>query len=140
MTPTGRFTTPLRPARPGTTRRSRRLRITPVLSIVTTIPEQEPQSRVTLPRQPDHDSFVSEELADLKDRFADRFAPFHVLSREPVEADLLHGRLDPDKLSTFFDAAAGSRRGRVVPLRAVRHGGREPRAAADRGVEPSHVH
>ncbi len=36
-----------------------------------------------------------EELADLKDRYPDRFRLLHVLSREPQEAELLSGRLDP---------------------------------------------
>jgi ring-1,2-phenylacetyl-CoA epoxidase subunit PaaE len=144
MTPTGRFTTPLRPGQPrhyaaivaGSG-------ITPVLSIVTTILEQEPKSRVTLlygNRTMSSIMFL-EELADLKNRFAGRFALFHVLSREPVEADLLHGRLDADKLSTFFDV--------LLPVADVDEwflcgpfdmvvASRE--LLLDRGVEPSHVH
>ncbi|MCI0688231.1 MAG: phenylacetate-CoA oxygenase/reductase subunit PaaK [Sporichthyaceae bacterium] len=106
MTPTGRFTTPLVPkqakhyvavvAGSG---------ITPVLSIASTILAHEPDSRVTLlygNRSTSSIMFL-EELADLKNRYPERFALFHVLSREPVDADLLHGRLDPEKLSLFLD-------------------------------------
>ena len=35
-----------------------------------------------------------EELQDLKDRFLDRLRVFYLLTREPVDADLLSGRLD----------------------------------------------
>lgn len=144
MTPTGRFTTPLRPdqarhyvaivAGSG---------ITPVLSIVTTILEREPDSRVTLlyGNRTTGSIMFLEELADLKDRFPERLALYHVLSREPVDAELLHGRLDPEKLSTFLDV--------LLPVDDADEwflcGPFEMVVASrelllDRGVEPSHVH
>ncbi|GAA4917533.1 ring-1,2-phenylacetyl-CoA epoxidase subunit PaaE [Stackebrandtia albiflava] len=78
--------------------------ITPVLSIVTTALETEPESRVTLlfgNRASGTVMFV-DELADLKDRFPDRFHLIHVLSREPQASRLLHGRLDPERLTEIF--------------------------------------
>ena len=106
MTPTGRFTPHLDPAQArhycaiaaGSG-------ITPVLSIVWSVLEVEPDSRVTLVygnRTVGSVMFL-EELADLKDRFADRFTLLHVLSREPQEAELLSGRLDPPRLRRLLD-------------------------------------
>jgi ring-1,2-phenylacetyl-CoA epoxidase subunit PaaE len=46
-----------------------------------------------------------DEIADLKDRFPDRFCVFDVLSREPRDAALLSGRLDGDKLRQVLDDA-----------------------------------
>lgn len=44
----------------------------------------------------------AEELADLKDRYRARFQLDHVLSREPVEAEIFAGRLDRNKLSELL--------------------------------------
>ena len=106
MTPTGRFTPHLEPAQArhycaiaaGSG-------ITPVLSIVASVLEVEPASRVTLiygNRTVGSVMFL-EELADLKDRYPDRFTLIHVLSREPQEAELFSGRLDPPRLRRLLD-------------------------------------
>ncbi len=107
MTPTGRFSPRLDPAQ------SRHYAaiaagsgITPVISIVATALEVEPSSTVTLVygnRTAGSVMFL-EELADLKDRYADRFRLVHVLSREPQEAELLSGRLDPPRLRRLLEA------------------------------------
>ena len=51
-----------------------------------------------------------EELQDLKDRFLERLRLFHLLTREPVDAELLSGRLDKARceslLSTFCQGRA----------------------------------
>lgn len=76
--------------------------ITPMLSIAATV-LREPASTVTLlygNRRTDTVMFA-DELADLKDRYLDRFELVHVLSREPREAELFTGRLDPAKLAAL---------------------------------------
>ncbi|MQA27704.1 MAG: phenylacetate-CoA oxygenase/reductase subunit PaaK [Micromonosporaceae bacterium] len=79
--------------------------ITPVLSLVATALRVEPSSRFTLlygNRYARAVMFV-EELADLKDRYPGRLHVAHVLSREPQEAELFSGRLDPPRLERIFD-------------------------------------
>jgi ring-1,2-phenylacetyl-CoA epoxidase subunit PaaE len=44
-----------------------------------------------------------EELADLKDRYLDRFCLVHVLSREKQEIELLNGRITREKCSQLLD-------------------------------------
>ena len=89
MTPAGRFTAP--PTAPG-----RRTAIavvagsgiTPVLSIMATVLETEPQARFVLVYGSRRAGSVmfAEELADLKDRFLDRLEIFHVISGEAQAA------------------------------------------------------
>ena len=43
-----------------------------------------------------------DELAALKDRYLDRFNLVHVLSREPQDIELLHGRIDRAKADALF--------------------------------------
>ena len=50
-----------------------------------------------------------DEVADLKDRFPDRFAVFHVLSREVRDSALLTGRLDRVKLDELLEVAIAPR-------------------------------
>jgi ring-1,2-phenylacetyl-CoA epoxidase subunit PaaE len=106
MTPSGRFTVPLAEeqakhycaiaAGSG---------ITPILSILATVLEVEPQSRVTLVygNRTSRSVMFLEELEDLKDRHLDRFQLLHVLSREHQEAELLNGRIDGAKLKVLLD-------------------------------------
>ncbi len=80
--------------------------ITPVLSIVASVLEAEPTSRVTLifgNRSVASIMFL-DEVSDLKDRWPDRLQVVHVLSRERQESELLHGRLDPARLRRLLDA------------------------------------
>jgi len=106
MAPTGRFTTSIDPAR-----RRRYVAIaagsgiTPILSIVATVLAREPRSEVALlyANRASASIMFLEELADLKDRHAERFELFHVLSREPQPVELLSGRLDRDRLTRIFD-------------------------------------
>jgi ring-1,2-phenylacetyl-CoA epoxidase subunit PaaE len=108
MTPTGRFTTEVDASRP----RHRAAivagsGITPVLSIAAATLRAEPASRFTLiygNRSAEAVMFL-DELADLKDRFPDRLAVFHVLSREVRDSALLTGRLDRAKLDELLEVA-----------------------------------
>lgn len=80
--------------------------ITPVLSIVTSLLESEPEARVTLICANRNSGSVMflDEVHDLKDRFLDRFRLMHVLSREEQEVELLSGRLDVARLRRIVDA------------------------------------
>ncbi len=62
-----------------------------MLSIVSTVLEVEPRSTVTLlyGNRTTGSVMFLDELADLKDRYPDRFQLVHVLSREPHEVELL---------------------------------------------------
>jgi ring-1,2-phenylacetyl-CoA epoxidase subunit PaaE len=74
--------------------------ITPILSIVATLLEAEPASRVLLiygNRSIARTMFVDEVLA-LKDRYLPRLTLHFVMSREPQEVELFNGRLDPERL------------------------------------------
>ncbi len=106
MTPSGRFFTELEPS-------SRRHHvcvaagsgITPILSIVATTLEAEPESRVTLvyANRTSRTVMFLEEIEDLKDRYRHRFHLIHVLSREPQEAEIFSGRLDTDRMRRLLD-------------------------------------
>jgi ring-1,2-phenylacetyl-CoA epoxidase subunit PaaE len=78
--------------------------ITPVLSLVATILSVEPSSRVTLlyGNRTAGSVMFADELADLKDRYAERFHLVHVLSRESTEVELFNGRIDADRLQRMF--------------------------------------
>ncbi|MDI2124810.1 1,2-phenylacetyl-CoA epoxidase subunit PaaE [Yinghuangia seranimata] len=80
--------------------------ITPMLSIAASVLAGNRASRVTLfyGNRRGGSVMFADELADLKDRFPERFEIAHVLSREPREAELLTGRLDPAKLSELIAA------------------------------------
>ena len=144
MTPSGRFTVPLDPTQAkhycaiaaGSG-------ITPVLSILTTALEVEPESRATLlyGNRTTRTVMFLDELADLKDRHLGRFQIVHVLSRERQEAELLNGRIDAARLKLLLDA--------VVPPDSVDEWFLcgpaamidEARAALlDRGIDPASVH
>jgi ring-1,2-phenylacetyl-CoA epoxidase subunit PaaE len=84
--------------------------ITPVLSLVATALETEPESRFTVlfGNRYARSVMFADELADLKDRYPTRLHLVHVLSREPQDAELLSGRLDADRLRRLFDTLVDS--------------------------------
>jgi ring-1,2-phenylacetyl-CoA epoxidase subunit PaaE len=80
--------------------------ITPVLSIAASVLAAHPDTRVTLlygNRRTDTVMFT-EELADLKNAHGPRLHLLHVLSREPMEAEIFTGRLDAAKLQVLLGA------------------------------------
>jgi ring-1,2-phenylacetyl-CoA epoxidase subunit PaaE len=105
MTPAGRFTPHLDPAQ---ARHYVTLAagsgITPVLSIVASVLETEPGSRVTLlyGNRTSRTVMFLDEIADLKDRYPARFHVVHVLSREERESPLTSGRLDRERVAAFL--------------------------------------
>jgi ring-1,2-phenylacetyl-CoA epoxidase subunit PaaE len=78
--------------------------ITPLRSIVETILEREPLSRVTLlyANRSALDAMFLDELAELKDRFIQRFALWHVFTREGRDVDLLSGRVDATRVGELI--------------------------------------
>jgi ring-1,2-phenylacetyl-CoA epoxidase subunit PaaE len=80
--------------------------ITPMVSIAATVLAAHPESTVTLlygNRRSDTVMFA-DELADLKDRYLERFELLHVLSREARDAELLSGRLDTERVKALLAA------------------------------------
>ncbi len=78
--------------------------ITPVLSIAASV-LADPDSTVTLiygNRRTDTVMFT-EELADLKNAHGPRLQLIHVLSREPMAAEIFSGRLDAERLGRIID-------------------------------------
>ncbi|HET6294791.1 MAG TPA: 1,2-phenylacetyl-CoA epoxidase subunit PaaE [Kribbella sp.] len=114
MTPLGRFGTPLDPANAkhyafvaaGSG-------ITPVLSLVATTLAVEPLSRVTLiyGNRTVGSVMFADDLADLKDVYAERLHLVHVLSRESTEVELFSGRIDSDRLRRMIDT--------ILPVKSV---------------------
>jgi ring-1,2-phenylacetyl-CoA epoxidase subunit PaaE len=80
--------------------------ITPILSILATTLEEQPESKFTLVygnRRMDSVMF-NEALQDLKDRYPSRLTLIHVLSRQAQEVPLLEGRIDGNKVRAIIDA------------------------------------
>ncbi len=80
--------------------------ITPILSILATTLEEQPESKFTLVygnRRMDSVMF-NEALQDLKDRYPSRLTLIHILSRQAQEVPLLEGRIDAAKVRAVIDA------------------------------------
>ena len=112
MTPSGSFTVDCEPSA------SRHIvaiaagsGITPVRSIIETVLAHEPLSRVTLlfVNRSAADAMFLDELAELKDRCVDRFAVWHVFTREGRDVDVLSGHIDVDRTDELIDRG-------IVPL------------------------
>ncbi len=106
MTPTGSFSTALDP---GQRKRYAAIAagsgITPVLSILATALEVEPASSAVLVyvNRTINSIMFLEELEDLKNRYPDRFQLVHVLDEEPLDVEILSGRLDAGRLNRILD-------------------------------------
>jgi len=80
--------------------------ITPILSILSSTLEEQPNSKFTLVygnRRMDSVMF-NEALQDLKDRYPSRLTLIHILSRQAQEVPLLEGRIDAPKVQALIDA------------------------------------
>jgi ring-1,2-phenylacetyl-CoA epoxidase subunit PaaE len=79
--------------------------ITPILSILKSVLKEEPQSEVTLIYGNKNAASVifREEIEGLKNKNMQRLRVFHVLSRERVDAELLHGRINASKMKAFIE-------------------------------------
>ncbi|MEN8649694.1 2Fe-2S iron-sulfur cluster-binding protein [Streptomyces sp. 21So2-11] len=80
--------------------------ITPVLSIAATLLARQPSARFCLIRsdRTAASTMFLEEVADLKDRYPDRFQLVTALSREEQQAGLPSGRLDEERLAGLLPA------------------------------------
>lgn len=74
--------------------------ITPILSLVKTALETEPDSTFTLffGNRASSAVLFREEIEDLKNRYMARFSLIHIMTREQQDIDLFNGRLDGDKV------------------------------------------
>ncbi len=82
--------------------------ITPVISLIKTILQTEPESTATLVFGNKNISSIifKEEIESLKDKYLKRFITHHILSSERTDADINFGRIDADKclqLSRFIN-------------------------------------
>lgn len=111
MAPVGEFTIDIDPTRP-----SRRVAIvagsgiTPVLSLIATSLEREPEAVWTLiyGNRTVASIMFLDELEGLKDRFHPRLQLFHILSREGSDVPLLSGRVTGDKIRTIHERLLGA--------------------------------
>ena len=73
--------------------------ITPVISIIKTIFDTEPNSYFTLVygNRTRSSIIFKEQLEAIKNKNMDRFMVHHILSREQTDAPVNHGRIDPEK-------------------------------------------
>lgn len=106
MPPTGQFHVPLQPeqarhhvafaAGSG---------ITPIISIIKATLSAEPRSRFTLfyGNRASSSVIFKGELADLKDRYLERFNLVFILSREHQDIDLFNGRIDGAKCAALLE-------------------------------------
>lgn len=77
--------------------------ITPILSIIKHTLHTQSKARFTLIYGNRERSSIMffEELESIKNKYPQRFNLIHVLSREVMEADILSGRINPEKLKAF---------------------------------------
>lgn len=80
--------------------------ITPILSIIASSLQEQPESKFTLVYGNRRMASVmfNEALQDLKDRYTSRLTLIHVLSRQAQDAPLLQGRIDGLKVRALIDA------------------------------------
>ncbi|WNI16703.1 2Fe-2S iron-sulfur cluster-binding protein [Actinacidiphila sp. ITFR-21] len=104
MTPAGRFVLEPRPGRFAAVVGGSG--ITPVLAQIGTVLAREPAAGFCLIRsdRTAASTMFLEEVADLKDRWPDRFQLVSALSREDRRSGLPSGRLDADRLVTLLPA------------------------------------
>lgn len=78
--------------------------ITPVLSLIKTLLDAEPQSSLTLAyaNRSSNSIMFREELDDLKNLYMGRFGIVHVLESEAQDIDLFTGRIDAQKCKQLF--------------------------------------
>lgn len=78
--------------------------ITPVLSIIKTTLQTEPNSNFTLVygNRTKSSIIFKEELEALKDKFIERFRVYHILSGEKTDTPINEGRIDEEKCELLF--------------------------------------
>lgn len=86
--------------------------ITPLLSLIATTLQAEPQSRYTLIYGNRHVTSImfNEALESLKNQYMGRLQLVHLLSRQATEIALLHGRIDEAKLQELMQGLLANTR------------------------------
>lgn len=105
MPPAGEFSTALDPARQGNYLAvAAGSGITPILSIIKTTLQAEPNSHFTLlyGNRSSAGALFREQLEDLKNRFLQRLNLIFVFSREQQDVDLYNGRINAEKCDLLF--------------------------------------
>jgi ring-1,2-phenylacetyl-CoA epoxidase subunit PaaE len=105
MPPEGRFNLPLEPdSRRHYLAFAAGSGITPILSIIKTTLIAEPHSRFTLlyGNRASSSVIFRDELTDLKDQYLERLNLVYIMSREPQDIELFHGRITEDKCRALF--------------------------------------
>ena len=105
MPPAGHFSIQLDPARAGNYLAvAAGSGITPIMSIVKTTLETEPDSRFTLiyGNRSSASTIFREQLEDLKNQYLERLNLIFVFSREQQDIDLYNGRIDAAKCDALF--------------------------------------
>ncbi|OLY91073.1 ring-1,2-phenylacetyl-CoA epoxidase subunit PaaE [Cnuella takakiae] len=100
MPPVGKFNTPLNPAQAKNyVAFAAGSGITPVLSLIKSTLDTEPQSTFTLVygNRSITSIIFREELEAIKDRYLHRFRIYHILSREAMDSPLNNGRINREK-------------------------------------------
>ena len=89
--------------------------ITPILSIIKTTLEREPNARFTLfyGNRSSRSMLFGRQISELKNRFMDRFAFFNFMSQQRLEVSFFNGRLDGNKVQTLLD--------KMVPVQEIDH-------------------
>lgn len=144
MAPMGDFTAPTQPDRARHhVAVAAGSGITPVLSLITTVLEEEPRSRVTLifGNKRAASTMFRDELQALQAEHRDRFRLFCVMSQESPQDELFAGRIDRARMGRFVE--------RLVPVDEVDEWylcGPHPmvtaveEALAEAGADVDHVH
>lgn len=112
LPPTGKFYTELHPAQKKSyVAFAAGSGITPLLSIIKTTLQTEPQSSFTLVygNRAKSNIIFKEEIQALKDKALSRFRVYHILSREKTDAELNYGRIDVPKLEALFSKVIDAR-------------------------------
>ena len=79
--------------------------ISPLMSIIKTTLETEPRARFMLfyGNRSKRSTIFLDEIAQLKNRFMDRFSYWHFLSQEDIDIEFFNGRMDGDKIEGILD-------------------------------------
>ncbi len=77
--------------------------ITPIMSIMKTVLEQEPESSFTLiyGNRNRNSIIFREAIEALKNKYIERLSVYHILSRESMDVPLFNGRIDASKCRSF---------------------------------------
>lgn len=105
MLPNGKFYAPIKPALARTYYAfAAGSGITPIISIIKTVLENEPLSNMTLiyGNRSVNSIMFREELNDLKDIYMERFSLLHVLGHDAGDIDMFNGRIDREKCDQLF--------------------------------------